>query len=253
MDLLEMMEIVEREEKMGRVEREDDWRRNTPIPEQSILHFATTPIAPLHPHLFGNHHVQNGCHTPAYQAHPSRLVDPRSRNMSTRRRPNTPRGWCGPYSCRSSSPARSSIVVRLRTSRTSTSRSNSNTSSSSSSTARTRPKTRRRKQGVCTATIPSSCSYCPPLSVQYQPAALVARPYMVPGLAPPSYVSASPYTPQPSPVPSVWYGVFAIGNADTPAPDANANTIEHGYFRSPSFAALAPPTLTLSSNCHDPQ
>ena len=77
--------------------------------------------------------------------------------------------------------------------------------------------------------------------------------YMAPAWALPSYVSANPYTPQPSPGQYARYRLSAIGNAYTPAPDANANTIGHGYFHSPSFAALAPPTPTPPSNCHDPQ
>ena len=68
-ELLEMMDIVERE--VERVEGEDAWRPDIPIPQQPKPHIPSTPVAPLHPQFFDRYHIQNGCAYTAYRAYPS--------------------------------------------------------------------------------------------------------------------------------------------------------------------------------------
>ena len=64
--------------------------------------------------------------------------------------------------------------------------------------------------------------------------------YMTLTLAPPSYVSTYPYTPQTSPGPYAWCVVSAIGNAHNPDPDANTNPDGCKSF-CPPISALVPP------------
>ena len=241
MDMLDMMEIAEREEEMGRVEREDARRPDTPIPEQSMPHLPSTPIVPLQPHLFDHQHVQHVQHVQngyAYAAPPSSPVYARRPTLAQFEYPQAlqqPAGMVQPLQplIRLTSP--------IQHRRPSSHLANEYLPQQQQSTYTTEdptPKT-RRVYGYYPG-FPSSFS--PAICAVSTPPPQSPAPYMAPALAPPSYVSANPYTPQPSPGPYAWYGVSAIGNAYTPAPDTNANTIGHGYFRPPSVAAFAPPT-----------
>ena len=238
MDMLEMMEIVEREEEMGRVEREDGWRPDTPIPEQSMPHRPSTPIVPLHPHFFDHQHVQNGY---AYAGPPSSPVYTRRPTLAQfeyQQAPQQPAGMVQPLqaSIRLTSP----IQHRRPSSHLANEylpQQQQQQQQSTYTTEEPTPKARRvygYHPGFASSFSPAICAVSTP--PPQSPA-----PYMAPALAPPGYVPANPYTPQPSPGPYAWYGVSTIGNAYTPAPDANANTIGHGYFRPSSVAACAPP------------
>ena len=239
MELLEFMEIVEREEEMNEAQKEDVWRPGTPIPEQPIPHFPSTPVASVHPRLFDyhHHHVQNGytCASP-----PSSPVYARRPTLAQFEYPQAsqqPAGIVQPIQ----PPIQFSSPTQRRR-------------PSSHLANEYLPHHQQQQQGTGTAEDPTPKTqrvygYHPGFPSSFSPAVCAVStpvppspaPYMAPALAPPSYGLVTPYAPQPSPGPYAWYGVSAIGgNAYTPAPDANANNNGHGYFRPASVPAHAP-------------
>jgi hypothetical protein len=234
MELLEMMEIVEREEEMNSAQKEDAWRPGTPIPEQPMPHFPSTPVAPLHPHLFDyrhHHHVQNGY---AYASPPSSPVYSRRSTLAQfeyQQASQQPAGMVQPLQ----PPIQLASPIQHR--RPSSHLANEYLPHQQGMGTAEEPTPKTQRVYGYHPGFPSSFS--PAVSTPVPPS---PAPYMAPALATPSYFSANHYAPQLSPGSYGWYGVSPIGNAYTPAPDANANTNRHGYFRPPSVVAFPPPT-----------
>jgi len=238
LELLEAMEIDERKEEVEQVEREDARRSETPILDRPMPHFPSTPVRPLPPHLF-DHHQHRAQTGYAYASPPSSPVHVRRPTLVQIEYPQCARQTAGMVAQPLQPPTRFNSPVQHR--RPSSHLANEyfpqhqlpyvpSTGIVEDPTSQT-----RRVYGYRPG-FPSTFS--PAVYAMPTPPPASPTLYMAPSL--PTYVSANPYTPQPSPGPYGWYGVSTVGNAYTPAtPDANGNA--NGYFRPPSVTALAPP------------
>ena len=172
---------------------------------QPMPHIPSTPVTPLHPHLFDYYHIQNGY---AYAGPPSSPIyaSPPSSHAYTGRptlmqfeypqAPQQPAGMVQPLQL----PIQLASPIHHRLS--SHPANEYLQQQGTYMTEEPTPKTR------CVYSYhPGFLSpFSPAMST---PALPSPAPYMPPALAQPSCVSANPYTPQPWLGPYVWYGIFS--------------------------------------------